>query len=184
MDVFANLKDDQRELLVRLPYRVGYWISAADSKGGEQANIEENRALENIIDGITREVFGSETVHRIMNETVTRKDEWPGWRDNPEKIESECVQALKIMSDRLDRKELQAFKMRLIDIAEAVALAFREETASDVWSRIGQYIDYGINTYLKRGDARNTMPFHQYLNISPAEKNALKKLSKSLQMAG
>lgn len=126
-NILEHLTQNEKDLIVRLPYRVGLWISQSDETGGEQSEAAEMTALSNIIQGFTEQVFGSEDVQYIMAETLRQKNDWPNWADNMGDVPDECMRAYDVLTLHLDEKEMNAFRTRILEIGEAVALAFREE---------------------------------------------------------
>ena len=126
MNFLDQLTEDQRTLLVSLPYRAGLFVSQSDNAGGDDSDDAEMQALDNIITGYSQEIFCAETVQYIVSETVRRKSEWPAWSDNLGEIGNECHKALDILYDSVGEKEVNAFKNHLIEIGESVALAFKE----------------------------------------------------------
>lgn len=177
MTFLDDLQPEQRELIASLPYRVGVWISQSDKSGGEEADGEEIKALANIIDGFTRDVFGSEVVQHIMLETVSRKDKWSEWVTKTDSIDTDCQQAIDILNECVDEKEVNAFRQRLFEIAEAVALAFREYEHLDFATKMRVYLLYYTEKFKA---ARKDLPFKsldQFLNISMEERKALGRLA-------
>lgn len=175
MSFLETLPSEKRDLLVRLPYRVGYWVSQSDKIGGAEADALEMQALENIIDGFTRDVFGSETVQYIMMETLDQKRHWYDWQYDLELVLPECRDAVALLAKIVDEKELNSFKLRLMEIGEAVALAFREydefprkESWHFTLNNFGAMIKMLLG--IKTGVGDNA------LNISASERRALAML--------
>ena len=42
MSFLHNLSPEDREMLISLPYRMGYWISQSDTSGGDDSDEEES----------------------------------------------------------------------------------------------------------------------------------------------
>jgi len=180
--VLQNLTDNQRQRLVSLPYRAGLYVSQSDQSGGDAANENERRALENLIYGFADGMFGSEFVQRVMAETIKRKDQWGDWASDLEKVPDECSDALSILSGFVDHKERNAYGARIMDIGEAVALAFREsnEAESGVVGRFKAYLRYlGM---VRRAKAKKlpVRAFEDFLSISPDERKALSRMAAAL----
>lgn len=183
MKFLRQLSPDQYGGIVSLPYRVGLWMSRSDSTGGDEADQQELLALESILIGFTQEVFGSELVQYIMSETVAQQERWAGWDSDLDKVPQECVQALKILERHADEKEVSAFRQRLLEIAEAVALAFRESDELKGLERLKLYARYYTGAMKARAQKQNYISFERYLNISKAEREALHTLSEALGMS-
>ncbi len=181
MSFLDQLPEDQRTLLVSLPYRVGLFVSRSDTSGGQDSDEAEMQALDDLITGYSQEVFGAETVQYIVGETVNRKSEWGKWSQNLDNIEAECHKAIDILSKNVDEKEVNAFKSHLIEIGESVALAFRE------YGKETPFLDK-IKIYLfymkgKKYAAKHGAPYkdwEQFINISLDERKALRSVANAL----
>ena len=180
MSFLDDLPSEQRELIISLPYRVGVWVSHADDVGGEEANDEEKTALANILHGFTTDVFGSEVVQYVMAETIAHNAEWEKWSKNTSSLTKDCQQAIDILNEAVDEKEVSAFKQRLLEIAEAVALAFREYDNLDFMSKLRVYLMYYKERYQAARKHRSFKTMDQYLNISLKERQALYSLANTL----
>ena len=174
---------DQRDLLEALPYRVGLWVSSSDTTGGGAADEAEAQALELIVTGFAEDFCKSEFVQVMMEEAVARRAEWHDWAANLEEVPAECARAVELLSERLDRKEVTSFKLTLMEIATAVAMAYREFDHNDkmahrlkIYSRVMMERLRAIFTGQR---ARN---IDEFLNISESEQKALDLLSRSLDL--
>lgn len=183
MSFLDQLSADQRTLLVSLPYRVGLFISQSDETGGDDSDEAEMVALSNIITAYSQEVFGAETVQYVISETVRRKPEWEKWSKDLETIEGQCHQAIDILSDHVDTKEVSAFKNHLVEIGESVALAFREYgKETPLMDKIRVFLFYIKG---KRHAAKYGIPYkdwEQFINISLDERKALRRIAGALNI--
>jgi hypothetical protein len=180
MSFLKLLSRDQRVKITSLPYRVGLWVSLSDSGGGVEAEARERQVLENIIAGFTQEVFGSESVQHIMAETLAQKDKWPDWAAKPGNVLEDCRQSLVILGDHIEPKELNAFCRRLLEIAEAVALAFGEGEGQGLKHQILTSAEYYSEWFFVRLKGKDFMSLERYRRISRAEREALRELSFAL----
>ena len=181
MDVLDKLTADQRTLIVSLPYRAGLWVSESDQDGGEEAQQKEMTALANITEGFAEQVFGSELLQYIMDETVKGKEHWgKGWAENLDKVPGECEQALNILREHVDEKEVNAYSTRLMEIGEAVAVAFREGQGPTGIKKLMVYLKYSYAAYKARVAEQAPKSFDQYLNVSMHERKALNALARAL----
>ncbi len=181
MSFLDELSEDQRTLLVSLPYRVGLYVSQSDTSGGDDSDEAEMEALSSIITAYSQEVFGAETVQYIISETVKRKGDWDGWSDELGTLESDCHEAIDVLSTSVDSKEVSAFKNHLIEIGESVALAFREYGESTPFlDKIKVYLLYirGKSQATKRGERYKD--WEQFINISLDERKALRMIAGAL----
>jgi hypothetical protein len=185
MSVLDQLQPEDRTLVVALPYRVGLWISQIDGTGGDEALAMELQALSNIIHGFAHEVFGSEFVQHVMTETLRRKAEWPEWGHALDQIPGECAKALEIMQGHIDDKEMKTYCARLMDIAEAVALAFREYESMEKFSdKLGIYMAYWSARLKSKFTRAPLRSFDQFLSISSSERRALSRMARTLRVQG
>ncbi|MCD8562996.1 MAG: hypothetical protein LRY54_02870 [Alphaproteobacteria bacterium] len=183
MSFLKLLSRDQRVKITSLPYRVGLWISQSDESGGEEADMRERQVLESLIFGFTQEVFGSESVQHIMAETMAQKDKWPEWAARPGNVLEDCRQSLVILQDHLDEKERGAFGQRLLEIGEAVALAFGEGDDLGFKHQILTMAEYYSKWFFARIKGKDFMSLERYRRISRAEREALRELSYALGKA-
>ena len=183
MNMLDDLTDEQREIIVSLPYRVGLWISLSDMTGGQESTTQELTVLSAIINGFAEEVFGSELVQYIMADTLSKKDEWPNWSGDSESVLYDCEIALSILADHVDdKKELGAFAVRLTEIAEAVAGAFREYEHMSVAQRIILYMSYFVAKIKSALKKTHYISLKEFLSISRQERRALDALSNALSL--
>lgn len=180
MDVLDKLSPGQRNLVISLPYRVGLWISKSDDTGGEEAQDKELTALSNILQGFSAQVFGSELLQYIMDETTHQQENWPNWAQNVENVPEECKQALDVLRQHVDEKDVNAYSQRLIEIGEAVALAFREYEDQSFGDQLKIYSSYILTKVKSRFSKQPAKSFEQFLNISISERKALAKLANAL----
>ncbi len=171
------LNASDKENVISLPYRVGLWISASDSSGGDEAEDQEKAALENIIAGFTQDVFGSELVQHIMTATESARDHWQVWEDQVKSVPQDCQKAIDDLNGAFDEKEVSAFKQRLLEIAEAVALAFREYEEMSFSNKLKTYLNYNMGKFRAVLRREEYTPMDRFLNISTKERAALYELA-------
>lgn len=181
MSFLDDMTLSSKELLISLPYRVGLLVSKSDTAGGEEADAKEMQALNNIIHGFAEQVFGSEQIQYIISETLAQKQKWPDWSDDLSAVPEECRQAIDIMKDHMGKKDIDAFINHLIEIGEAVALAFKEYEHEESLSRkIKIYMSYAL-LKLKKSKSRNApRSLQEFLSISVSERKALNEIAQAL----
>jgi hypothetical protein len=180
MTFLDQLSFDQKEMLISLPYRVGLWIGRSDMTGGDKAEEKELNALSSIIRGFAEEIFGSENMQHIISGTMARKEQWPVWAKDINSVPEDCRMAVEVMAQHTDAKDVRVFRNHLMEIGEAVALAFHENMLPD--SFLGKakiYLNYYFSGF-KKGPKGRKRSFDEYLRISPVERKALNMLAKSL----
>lgn len=179
-----NLPDISPEigsLLIKLPYRVGLYVSLSDKTGGGASDQAEMRALENVVIFYVEDFCKSEFAQSIMLETLQNKIDWPNWNENIHLVPEECKQVFDALLDKLEMKDIVAFKNNLLEIAIAVAMAYREFDATEPWvDRFKVYLSILVQR-IKLMLKGETLPSpDQMLNISRDEKMAINLLADTL----
>lgn len=179
--MLSELPQDIQTLLVRLPFRVGLYISESDQSGGDESAEAERAALENIVTFYVEDTVKSEFAHMVMNETLRQKSEWSSWDENIGLVDEECLKMSDALTGVIDMKEVFAFKQNLLEIAIVVAQAYREFDAN---AGAIQKLQVYLTLLLRRIQALftgNNMPSNEeLLNISAAERSAIKLLADTL----
>ncbi len=176
-----QLTEHQKKVVCRLPYRAGLYVSQCDQSGGEDSDEEELRALHNLIHGFAANVFGSELIQYVMEETLKHKDSWFEWDKSLDMVLSECSDSISILRSYADEKEVNAYAMRIMEIGEAVALAFREDSYGDgFFGHMEARVKYWLACNKARAAKAPIRSFHDFLAISPQEREALQKLARAL----
>ncbi len=183
MAYLDHFSAEQRNLLIRLPYRVGLWISASDDSGGAEAAAAERQALAAIVQGFTEDFLKSEFVEEIMRATVQHVDEWDQWGGKTENIPDEVRRGIELAALYIDYKQINALKQSLHDVAMTVAMAYREfDEAAPFGAQMRIYSKYWI-AYARSYVQKAQPPImDQYLRISAAEHKALDVLSGALRL--
>lgn len=179
MTLLARLTDNQKEIIISLPYRVGVWVSRSDSGGGSESEQQELDALSSIIHAFAEDIFGSETMQHIISATLAKKESWPRWAQNTQSLTDDCALAIDILRDHCDTKDIAAFRMQLMEIAEAVALAFQENENETIMARVKNWIEWFISQSHQSATARRKS-FEEFLRISSSERKALTTLADAL----
>ena len=180
MSYLEHFTDDQRELLISLPYRAGLWMSESDESGGDESQEAELITLESLIIGYAEDFLKSEFVEELMRQTLAAKERWGEWGNELDNVPQECQSAL----ERMEPKDVLSFKQALIEIATAVAMAFREfdEEEQPVVEKVRLYSQYYWNCFLARVKKQQPPNLDAILNISRAEQEVLEKLSQALEI--
>ncbi|QQG37017.1 MAG: hypothetical protein HYS17_04435 [Micavibrio aeruginosavorus] len=182
MPYLDHFNDEDKLLLIKLPYRTGLWVSASDTTGGDESDEAERQALANIVRGFTEDFLKSEFVEEVMRETVAHMGEWDNWGENIEAIPGEIREGIALAARHIDYKQMAAFKGSLMDVAMTVAMAYREMDESTPFTQqmriYSRYWLERVRAYLLK-----TQPpiMDQFLNISQDEHKALDILSAALR---
>ncbi len=180
LNFLDDLPLNKRQVLVRLPYRVGLWISQSDTAGGDASDEQEMQALSNIINGFAEDVFGAEAIQFIISETVNNSDLWPQWGENLDDVLQECRESSGLLALHVGEKEARAFQMQIFDIGEAIAMAFTEHEHMDGFIPCAKVRLAYIQARIK-GSSRS---YSEFISISAAERKALAQLSDALGGVG
>ena len=179
----SDLNEDERQFVIKMPYRVGMFISLSDTKGGTQADEQEIRALEVIVTSYAQDFCKSEFVQTVMNKTVEHKEKWQDWISDIETVPQECEKLIDLLEKYLYRKELDAMKANLLEIGRSVALAYRElEEDASFLKIIQQKLNHFSHTRTARKSGQEPLRWQEYKNVSPDEHKALTTLAKSLKI--
>lgn len=184
MTDLKQFTDEERDLLIALPYRAGLLISSCDDAGGHEAEEAELKALENIVTGYTEDFCKSAFMEALMLETVARRNDWEKWRKDTSLVLTECRRAVEILSGRVEPKELADFKHDLMEIATTVAEAHSEMgPVADFSYKLWVYSRYfrgRLSSIIGKKPARS---LQELFSVSKAEAHALSQLENALNSA-
>jgi len=82
--------------------------------------------LDNILRQFSEDYCKTELIQKILNQSVSRRAEWAAWSRALDTVPQECRAIMSVLSTLMEKGERDAFAGILIDIAVAVAMAFRE----------------------------------------------------------
>ena len=176
-ETLGQLSEDDRESLISLPYRVGMYISQCDTSGGDESEEAERQTLNRILIEISQDFCKSEFIQKILNESATRQDRWATWGTKVNDVPKDCTHFADKLSMMIEVTDLRSFKETLIDIGQAVAMAYREdqETQDTESSKFSKMMRSLMG---KKPD-----PF-VHPNISKKERKALHEIAKALSWQG
>jgi len=180
----GEFTEDQRDLLVSLPYRAGRWVSESDDSGGDESAESEMQVLEGLITGYAEDFLKSEFVEELMRETLARKDDWDAWSGNLDDVPRQCREAITMLGERIEQKHALSFRQNLMEIAKSVAMAYREEGEDEEYDSAPQVSPF-TRQYWDRLFARlkgEAVVEDWSPNISKAERRVLMELSNALQV--
>ncbi len=175
----SDLPDDIRQQTIRLPYRVGLFISNSDKSGGSDSDAAEMAALSNVVTYYVEDYCKSPFAQSVMLETLRYQSEWPSW--NSDSVIDDCKKVFDALTDQLEMKDIVAFKNNLLEIAIAVAMAYREFNESDPWiEKFKIYLSVLVERIKAALKGEPPQSFDQMLNISRDEKAAINQLANAL----
>lgn len=184
MAFLEQFADQDRAMIVSLPYRVGLWVSTVDETGGRKAAVREMETLRAIIDSRMVGMFSSAFVHEVMTEIMAHAHQWPDWADDAENALRDCVKVLDLLSARLSARDVDAYRENIMRIGVEVASAFREfdlkaPLCSRLWAKVRLSIDKLVGAL-----RRETYESERLLSISYEEDLALSQLAVALKLPG
>lgn len=183
MPYLDKFTEEERDLLVSLPFRTGVWVSHSDDSGGDESAEAEMEAMRGIIMGYAEDFLKSEFVEELMRQTLARRDQWDVWGKGLETVPEECRKAAVILGRTLERKDILSFKQTLMEIATSVAMAYREfGDDTPLTSRLRVYSRYYWRVFMARLKKEQEPSLDEILNISMAEETVLVQLAAALQV--
>lgn len=174
MSYFNDFLEEELDLLISLPARVGLWISRIDDvKDSDRDDHRERRALEVVLEALSKSKKTAPFVSEIVRQTLTYRHKWEGWRDSQDRLMQDIALAVRLVDDRLPKENARNYKKALWQVARSVAQAWGEYMGSD--EGIAEEAMLG-GLFLKIVDAVADPISDDPQNISSDEKEALKKL--------
>ena len=181
MSSLADFSDDERALLVCLPYKVGVFVSYADDESGERDDEREMDRLEECIMAIAGLHVSKPFTAEIMRETVEMRDKWPQWAAQSWHVPDEAARAVKLLQARASETELKNYSAALMEIATTVAQAYGEfgefddpDEGGGIFGSILTKVTKNLSVLTQDDDAHP-------MNISAAEDTALSRLRAALK---
>lgn len=182
MSYLQEFTEDQRELLISLPYRTGRWVSESDAGGGEESLESEMQVLEGLITGYAEDFLKSEFVEELMHETLEHQDRWEEWSADLADVPRQCREAVMVLNERLEQRDVLSFRQNLMEIATSVAMAYREEGEESAGpERLSPFSRQYWDRLLSRLKGEGAPP-DASANISKAERRVLMELAQALQV--
>ncbi|MFA7276571.1 MAG: hypothetical protein WC043_07205 [Pseudobdellovibrionaceae bacterium] len=181
MKLLEEIAPDVRSLIVRLPFRVGHFLSESDNSGGGDAAEAEAEALRNIVTFYVEDSVKGIFAHEVMTETLNQKPKWDSWKDDIAKVPDECAQLTSLLAGIIEEKEVVAFKHNLLEVALVVAQAYQEiddiPTPIEKFKTLVASIPRRVDAFLS---GESYIINQASLNISELERQALITLAGKL----
>ena len=177
-EIFSQFSREDEAILISLPYRMGLFVSFADTTGGWDAQEAEMQSLANILREFAEDFCKGEFSQKVLMESLRARDRWPSWSHNIEQVPSEAQRITGLLENFFTEKTLRDFKEVLMEIALAVAMAFRETdeaSASNGRARITALGEL-LARLLKVGQGDPL----GHINISANERAALRRLADAM----
>ncbi len=175
-EIFSQLSPEDEEALIALPYRAGLFVSFSDVTGGWEAQEREIQSLTAILREFSEDFCKTEFSQKVLMDCLRARAQWPGWSHNIDTVPAQADRLMILLTPMFSEKELNAFREVIIDIALAVAMAFREEREArdnaDNPSMFKNLLSFFSGA---KQDALS------HINVSKAEKKALASLCTALK---
>ncbi len=179
MTNLSYFSDEDVELIVSLPYRVGMHVSYADDEEGEQDDEREMQALEACIKEVAKSYDDSELVKEIAARILASKDKWSSWSQGVFNIEPSCEKAIISIKAVASAEDVKNYIKMVLEIASSVAQAYGEfgeeqEPEKGFFGKAMSKIAKGF-AGMSEDDAAHPM------NISAAEDSAISSIAAALK---
>jgi len=180
MDMLSDLTPDIRNFIIRLPFRVGQFISDSDQTGGDESAAAEAAALQNIVTFYVEDSVKSQFSNEVMSEMLNQKAKWSSWRDNIATVPDECKNLSNQLAGVIELKEVTAFKHNLLEIGLVVAQAYQEQDTSTFMDKMMSFIKNAPERFDAFISGSAYISNKESLNVSAQEKKALMLLAENL----
>lgn len=179
-EIFSQLSPADERTLVALPYRIGLFVSYADVTGGWDAQDKELQSLTSILREFSEGFFKTDFAQKVLMDCMLDRGQWASWSKQIDTVPQEAARTVQLLKPMLKDKDLVAFKEVLIEIALAVAMAFREEEIErkDVPPVGAGHVSHILARLTKA--EKHSKPL-DHINVSANEKAAILRLMDSLQ---
>lgn len=177
--IFSEFSHEEEGILISLPYRVGLYVSFADTSGGFEAQEAEMQSLSNILREFAEDYCKSEFSQKVLMESLRARHLWPTWSQGIEAVPEEARHITDLLEMHFDDRALRAFKEVLVDIALAVAMAFREDDGNaSSGPRLSGFGEF-LGRFIGSVTGRKSDPL-AHMNVSKNERIALARLCKAM----
>ncbi len=179
MTQLSSFSDDDRELIVALPYRVGMHMSYAEDEDGERDDELEIRALKSCISEVAKLENRQDLIKQISAEILSRQDSWDAWSQGVFNIVPQCEKAVDIMKAHANDDEFEDYIKMVLEVASAVARAYGEfgEEPEAEKGFFGKAMSKIMGGY----SGMSSDDINHPMNVSAAEDSAIAAISAALK---
>lgn len=174
----SDFNDEERVLLISVPYRVGMWISAIDNiQGSSRDDRREQQTLSLAIARLAANYRKMPFASAVMKALESSKVYWTQWSGliQDQAVLSDLEKALTAVQNSATKRDLSEYKHAVWQIAVVVAEAYDESHDPDNEMHINNFFEW-VGGMVSKPKLKKRPE-----NISSAEKQALKKLSTILK---
>ena len=179
MSVFTDFLEEEIILLVSMPYRTGLWMSHQDDdESTERDDQKEMIAMEAVLKKIAGQKKQTPFLSAVVAETLAYQNLWPQWAQGEESFLSDAKKVAQLVEGRMAVDNALNYRNGLVQVANAVALAYGEFGAEDEAASKPSFLGNIVNKLSDKmtalsGDADN---------MSLEEQEALKRLKSALAL--
>ncbi len=176
MTKLSDFSDEEIDLIVSLPYKVGVSVSYADDEEGEIDDLREMRALETSIIEASKRHSNMGLTQEVASEILSSKDKWDLWaKQGVFNIEPLCEKVVVVLKSKADDDEVLSYVEMVVELATTVAQAYGEFGQDDqgekgllgvLVSKISKIFDNGTN---------------HPMNVSASENDVISSISAALK---
>lgn len=172
--------DEQRMMLVALPFKAGICISDADDIEGEDDDVQERKALEICLREILKSYENDAFISGIVGETLRRRGEWAAWAEKSWSAPDEARKVAAFLYGAVPKKLFFSYGKMIVEIASAVARAYGEYGSFD-----DDRADEGFFAKIIGGfrGMSGEDPGHP-MNVSASEDEMIAAIAGAFRMAG
>lgn len=168
-EIYAQLSPADEKALTSLPYRTGLYLSYSDTTGGWDAQEAELQTLASILREFSEDFCKTEFTQRVLMDCLNHRADWPSYAKEIDKVPADVERVTGILTPMFLPKELLGFKEVMVEVALAVAMAFREHAPV-------KDEKFSLKDFLSKLSAtRKTDPL-EHINISVHEREALRRV--------
>jgi hypothetical protein len=175
-EIYAQLTLRDEVALISLPYRIGLYLSYSDTTGGWDAQEAELVTLAGILREFSEDFCKTEFTQITLMNCLKNRSDWPAWSQNIGTVPEDISRVIGVLTAMFMPKELDSFKEAMVEIAVAVAMAFREHS-EHIEPSEEKFSLKDIVSKLSGG--RKADPL-EHINISPHERDALRRVCSAM----
>ncbi len=179
MTQLSVFSDEQIDLIVSVPYRIGMNVSYAEDEDGELDDEREMRALNACISEMSKNEGHSALSREIAARIIQSEERWAAWSEGVFNVAPLCEKAVLELKTEASEAEVKDYVAMCLEIASAVAQAYGEfgEGAHDERGFFGKAMGRIVGGFsgMSSDDAGHPM------NVSAAEDSAIAEIRGALK---
>lgn len=179
MTQLSVFTDEQIDLIVSVPYRIGMNVSYAEDEDGELDDEREMRALEACLSEMSKHEGHCDLSREIASQILQSKDKWSAWSEGVFNVAPLCEKAVAEIKTQAGKDDAKDYVAMCLEIASAVAQAYGEfgDGAHDERGFFGKAMGRIVGGFsgMNSDDANHPM------NVSAAEDSAIAVIKAALQ---